>query len=104
MLSGMLLIVLLGAHITLARPSGVTQTAYVNRTTCNGRTYTYEELGGYGFLPSDARDSLGDTIGGIGSAIAFESRSWKKSANGHYEGVVYTLPDRGWYSLLFSLV
>ena len=51
---------------------------YVNQTTCNGLTYTYQQLAGFGFIPSDARDKYGDTIGGIGSAIAIDKFSWLK--------------------------
>ena len=70
----------------------------VGQTTCNGEVYTYEELAGYGFLPGDARDKTGDTIGGIGSAIALDKKSWKKKKGDKegYEGIVYGLPDRGW--------
>lgn len=42
--------------------------AAVNSTTCNGKQYSYSELAGYGFVPGNARDKFGDTIGGIGSA------------------------------------
>lgn len=70
----------------------------VNTTTCNGKTYVYEELAGWGLLASDARDKFGDTIGGIGSSIALEKKSWKKKKgdNEAYEGIIYGLPDRGW--------
>lgn len=44
----------------------------VNSTTCNGKSYSYDELAGYGILPGNARDKFGDTIGGIGSA----SKCW----------------------------
>ena len=73
-------------------------TPYVNRTTCNGKTYTYERLAGWGLLASDVRDKYGDTIGGIGSAIALEKSSWKKQKGNKeaYEAVLYGLPDRGW--------
>jgi len=64
-------------------------------TICNNERYTYQGLAGWGALPSNARDKYGETIGGIGSAIAFKSGSWKFS-NGIYTGVVYCLPDRGW--------
>jgi hypothetical protein len=69
----------------------------VNTTTCNGKKYVYEELAGYGKLPADFRDKYGDTLGGIGSAIALDQKSakWKKSKNA-YEGIIYGLPDRGW--------
>lgn len=72
--------------------------SFVNKTECNGKTYIYEELAGWGLLASDARDKFGDTIGGIGSAIALEKKSWKKKSGKDeaYEGVVYGLPDRGW--------
>ncbi|KAF1921174.1 esterase-like activity of phytase-domain-containing protein [Ampelomyces quisqualis] len=69
----------------------------VNVTTCNGKKYVYEELAGYGKLPADFRDKYGDTLGGIGSAIALDKRSvrWTNSS-GVYQGVIYGLPDRGW--------
>ncbi|KAI9676548.1 MAG: hypothetical protein M1817_000707 [Caeruleum heppii] len=68
----------------------------VSETTCKGRTYTYRELAGYGFLPANGRDKFGDTLGGIGSAIALDRSSWKKLGEGSYEGTIWTLPDRGW--------
>lgn len=40
----------------------------VNSTTCNGKSYAYNELAGYGLIPGNATDKFGDTIGGIGSA------------------------------------
>ncbi len=67
----------------------------VNQTTCNGRTYTYNELAGYGFVASDFRDKTGDTVGGP-SAVAFDASSWRKTRNGSYEGLIWVLPDRGW--------
>ena len=70
--------------------------SYINQTTCNGETYTYQQLAGYGFVPSNARDKFGDTIGGIGSSIALDQTAWRRTANGSYTGIVWTLPDRGW--------
>ena len=67
-----------------------------NQTTCNGDQYTYQELAGYGFVPSDARDKFGDTLGGYGSAIALDRRQWRKVRPGEYTGIVYAIPDRGW--------
>ncbi|KAJ5197966.1 uncharacterized protein N7498_007083 [Penicillium cinerascens] len=67
----------------------------VNQTTCAGTTYKYTGLAGYGFVPSNATDKYGDTIGGIGSSVAIDSCSWR-SRHGAYHGTVYTLPDRGW--------
>lgn len=69
----------------------------VNTTTCNGKTYTYSSLAGYGKLPSNARDKYGDTVGGIGSAIAIDKSSIKfDKATKSYSGILYGLPDRGW--------
>lgn len=69
----------------------------VNTTTCNGRFYAYTELAGYGYVPADARDRFGDTIGGIGSAVALEPGSWARSTDGTtYTGLLWALPDRGW--------
>ncbi|KAL2018114.1 hypothetical protein VTK56DRAFT_1244 [Thermocarpiscus australiensis] len=59
---------------------------------CNGKTYTYNSLAGFGSLPSDARDQYGDTIS-FGSAMS--TKDWKK-AGGKYKGTMYGLPDRGW--------
>ncbi|KAI9751661.1 MAG: hypothetical protein M4579_005966 [Chaenotheca gracillima] len=70
--------------------------SFVNQTTCNGNTYTYQELAGYGFLPSTRRDKFGDTLGGFGSSLAFDTGSWRKGRNGVYTGIVWLLPDRGW--------
>lgn len=79
----------------LANPIVARDTTPVNITTCNGKKYVYEELAGYGALVSDARDKFGDTIGGIGSAIALDKKSWKYK-KGVYTGTIYGLPDRGW--------
>jgi len=73
-----------------------TTTGAVNTTTCNGRTYVYNELAGYGYVPSDAYDKFGDTIGGIGSSIAIPRKSWTVSKKGVYTGTLYAIPDRGW--------
>lgn len=85
------------ANPYLSRQAGnSTIVAGVNSTTCNGKTYVYEELAGYGFVVSDALDKFGDTLGGLGSAIYLDGKSWTKSANGTYKGTLWSLPDRGW--------
>lgn len=66
----------------------------VSQVDCLGKHYTYEKLAGYGFVPSDARDKFGDTLGGFGSSIAI--KNWTKS-EGVYTGLLWALPDRGWY-------
>ena len=67
-----------------------------NQTTCNGEQYTYQELAGYGFVPNDARDKFGDTLGGYGNSIAMDRKQWRKVKDGLYTGIVYAIPDRGW--------
>lgn len=70
----------------------------VNTTTCNGRSYAYTELAGYGYVSGGARDKFGDTIGGIGSAAALERGSWSRSPDGGtYTGLLWAMPDRGWW-------
>ena len=69
----------------------------VKTIVCKGKSYTFQELSGYGFVPSDARDKYGDTLS-IGSSIAIERSSWKKLREGYYEGTLWGLPDRGWYA------
>lgn len=81
---------------TAAGFAAVAAAQVVNQTLCNGKNYTYQELAGFGLIPSDARDQFGDTIGGIGSAIALDRSQWVKLPNGSYTGVLWALPDRGW--------
>ena len=73
------------------------KTPPVKTTTCKGKSYTFQELSGYGFVPNDARDKYGDTIS-LGSSIAIDRSSWKKLRDGYYEGTLWGLPDRGWYA------
>lgn len=89
---------LLTALAAAAAPvAGSPAATAVNTTTCNGQFYAYTQLAGYGALSGNARDKFGDTIGGIGSAIALELDSWEVSADGAtYTGVLWGLPDRGW--------
>ena len=77
-----------------------------NQTTCDNEQYTYQQLAGYGFVPSNAVDKYGDTLGGYGSAIAIDRSSWKKLKNGSYTGLLWAVPDRGWYVvvMVFSIV
>ncbi|EQL38522.1 hypothetical protein RJZ56_007611 [Blastomyces dermatitidis] len=68
----------------------------VKKVTCGGNTYKYHGLEGYGFVPSNAVDKYGDTMGGIGSSLAIEPSSWHRRKDGTYEGIAWALPDRGW--------
>ncbi|KXT06667.1 hypothetical protein AC578_8592 [Pseudocercospora eumusae] len=91
----LLAIVPLSLALALPQASPTSSAAAVSSTTCNGKTYVYQELAGYGFVPSNATDKFGDTIGGHGSAIAIDGASWVKIGNS-YTGLLFTLPDRGW--------
>lgn len=75
--------------------NGSGKSPVVNQTTCNGQTYTYQELAGFGYVTSNARDKFGDNLGGLGSALYLEQRSWHKRGKSYY-GVLWALPDRGW--------
>ncbi|KAG8956580.1 hypothetical protein FRC04_000058 [Tulasnella sp. 424] len=50
----------------------------------------------FGYIPADARDSTGDTLGGIGSAIALKPGSFTKASNGTFKGTFVVQPDRGY--------
>ncbi|KAK0649984.1 esterase-like activity of phytase-domain-containing protein [Cercophora newfieldiana] len=63
--------------------------------SCNGKSYTYDGLAGYGSLKSDARDQYGDTIS-IGSSMVVSG--WKKVGK-RYRGTMYGLPDRGFNTM-----
>ncbi|KAF6759489.1 esterase-like activity of phytase-domain-containing protein [Ephemerocybe angulata] len=49
----------------------------------------------FGILPSNAVDSLGDTIRGIGSAVTVKRGSWFLTRNGSFAGIFITHPDSG---------
>lgn len=95
-LSHLTLGVTIASNIDHVAPRAASQSV-VNQTTCDGRDYIYRGLAGYGLIPSNARDKFGDTIGGIGSSIALDRKAWKKTKDGNYEGIIWGLPDRGWY-------
>lgn len=85
------LAVLTAAGVSVAAPGSSAKNP-VFSTTCEGKAYSYNELAGYGFVPSDARDKFGDSMS-IGSSIALAS--WTKKGS-KYQGKLYGLPDRGW--------
>ncbi|WVQ74191.1 hypothetical protein IAR50_003785 [Cryptococcus sp. DSM 104548] len=74
---------------TLSEPNS----AYQTNVTFAGKTYINKGLVGFGALDGDAVDSFGETIGGIGSAIALQS--FEKGSHGVYTGVMIVQPDRG---------
>jgi hypothetical protein len=64
--------------------------------TFEGASFVNKGLVGVARVPSDARDQFGDTLGGFGSAMAMEPRSWHKNRDGSYSGTLFMVPDRGW--------
>ncbi|HIE4188347.1 TPA: esterase-like activity of phytase family protein [Stenotrophomonas maltophilia] len=58
-----------------------------------GRTYVDKGLVAAGRLPAGTVDFLGDTLGSF-SSLAVQPGTWKRTTKG-YEGVLWTLPDRG---------
>ncbi|WP_367382447.1 esterase-like activity of phytase family protein [Stenotrophomonas cyclobalanopsidis] len=58
-----------------------------------GRSYVDKGLVAAGRLPAGTVDFLGDTLGSF-SSLAVQPGTWKRIASG-YEGVLWTLPDRG---------
>lgn len=65
----------------------------VHSVALHGRTYVSEGLVGTGALPAGTVDFLGDTLGSF-SSLKIAPGSWKRVGAG-YEGVLWTLPDRG---------
>ncbi|KAF9526397.1 esterase-like activity of phytase-domain-containing protein [Crepidotus variabilis] len=62
----------------------------------DGVKYLNKGLVAFGYIPSDFKDSTGDTLGGYGSAIALKRGSWKEGRDGTFSGVLLTQPDRGY--------
>ena len=60
-----------------------------------GVNFSNQGLVAVGRVPSDAKDKLGDTLGGIGSGMVADLGSWKRNGDS-YSGTFYMLPDRGW--------
>jgi hypothetical protein len=53
-------------------------------------------LVGFGRIASNFTESTGDTLGGIGSAIAIKYGSWKADSSGKtFTGTLVVQPDRG---------
>lgn len=68
----------------------------VNITVCNGKTFVYEELAGYGYLASDFQDRYGDSLS-LGSSIALDRETWTQKGD-VYEGVMYAVPGKFLFS------
>jgi hypothetical protein len=86
---------------TLAVSAQASAASAAGSVTFEGATFVNQGLVGVARVPSDARDAYGETLGGFGSAMAFEPGSWKKLKDGPYPAGNYTgqlraVPDRGW--------
>ncbi|KAF5359713.1 hypothetical protein D9756_002857 [Leucocoprinus leucothites] len=81
---------LVGTKETATGPS------VVNSVTLDGVTYINKGLVAFGLIPSDFRESTGDTLGGIGSAIALKPNTWTIGGSGQFTGTFIVHPDRGY--------
>ncbi|MBO9712781.1 esterase-like activity of phytase family protein [Sphingomonas sp.] len=81
-----------GEEVAITRPH-LDQTAGATSVALRGETFTNQGLVGTGSLPAGTVDFLGDTLGSF-SSLQIAPGSWKRVAD-HYEGVLWTLPDRG---------
>ncbi|KAJ7225069.1 esterase-like activity of phytase-domain-containing protein [Mycena haematopus] len=61
-----------------------------------GVTYVNQGLVAFGRIPSNFTESTGDTLGGIGSAIAIKPDTWRGLNNGSFTGTLVVQPDRGY--------
>lgn len=61
----------------------------------DGVTYFNKGLVGFGLIPADFVDSIGNTMGGFGSEIAFKPGTWTPLSNGSFSGTIVAHPDRG---------
>lgn len=81
-----------GGEDVLTRPH-LDQETGAHSVALNGRTFINQGLVGAGELPAGTVDFLGDTLGSF-SSLKMAPDSWKRVGD-HYEGVLWTLPDRG---------
>src|SRR5262249_20617821 len=82
-----------GAAILLFAVGGI---AAAQPVVFQGQTFVNKGLVGVARVPSNAKDQFGDTLGGFGSGMAMDLRSWHKNRDGSYGGILYAVPDRGW--------
>jgi hypothetical protein len=61
-----------------------------------GHTFVNKGLVGVARVPSNAVDEVGETLGGFGSGMAMDLKSWHRNRDGSFGGTLYMLPDRGW--------
>lgn len=83
---------LAGGDESITRPH-LDRTAGARSVSLHGQTFTNQGLVGAGELSADTVDFLGDTLGSF-SSLKIAPGSWKRVGD-HYEGTLWTLPDRG---------
>ncbi|EUC63011.1 phytase esterase-like protein [Rhizoctonia solani AG-3 Rhs1AP] len=76
--------------------AATTDPALWTTATLDGKTFVNQGLVGFGYIPASARDSYGETLGGLGSAIALEKGTFKTGPNGTFAGRLIAQPDRGY--------
>src|SRR5688572_9303130 len=83
---------LLALSVALGVPTFASESQSVS---FEGAEFVNKGLVAVGRVPADAKDKLGDTLGGIGSGLVADLASWKRDGD-RYSGTFYMLPDRGW--------
>jgi hypothetical protein len=81
-----------GAGEPITRPH-LDQADGAHSVSLHGQAFVNQGLVGAGELPAGTVDFLGDTLGSF-SSLQVAPGSWKRVGD-HYEGVLWTLPDRG---------
>lgn len=66
------------------------------KVALDDHTFINKGLVAFGLIPSNALESTGDTLGGLGSAMAIKYGSWKQSDDGSFSGTLVMHPDRGY--------
>ncbi|KAL5527507.1 hypothetical protein ACEPAG_6308 [Sanghuangporus baumii] len=61
----------------------------------NGVAFVNKGLVAFGLIPSNFTESTGDTLGGIGSAIALKMHTFRKRSDDTFSGTFVVQPDRG---------
>ncbi|KAK0493541.1 esterase-like activity of phytase-domain-containing protein [Armillaria luteobubalina] len=92
---GLLQAVVWALQFALLRASPVRKASSDTSVVLNGQTYINKGIVAFGRIPSDAVESTGDTLGGIGSAMAIKYATWKDIGNGSFSGTLVMHPDRG---------
>ncbi|THH12399.1 hypothetical protein EW145_g61 [Phellinidium pouzarii] len=70
----------------------------------NGQTFVNKGLVAFGLIPSNFIESTGDTLGGIGSAIAVKRNTFRKLQDGTFSGTLVVQPDRGFNMYLIRSI